>query len=239
MRNKMNLKYIAGLVLVAVVVFATSCKDDHIEPARSGVTDIDGNVYETVVIGTQVWMLQNLKVSRYRNGDPIPNLSDNGEWFNSRTVGAYCNFENDESNGAIYGHLYNFAASTDSRNIAPEGWHVPSMDEWQTLLDYLGGRPLALGKMKETGTAHWVVANPADDNSSGFTALPGSYRGTFGGYALLGNSAYWLSSTALPWVGSRTSQVFFYISWDSHNGGLAQGPDDENLGMSVRCIKDN
>jgi hypothetical protein len=87
----MNLKYIASDVLMAVAIFTICCREDHIEPARSGVTDIDGNVYDTVVIGTQVWMVQNLKVTKYRNGDPIANISDKTAWFNSRTMDVYCN----------------------------------------------------------------------------------------------------------------------------------------------------
>ena len=238
MRNKMNLKYIAG-VLLALAVFTVSCKEDDAEPTRSSVTDIDGNVYDTVVIGTQVWMVQNLKVTKYRNGDAIPKISDYTEWFNSRTTGVYGNYGGDESNGNIYGRLYNFAAATDSRNIAPLGWHVPSIDEWQTLVDYLGGVPVAIGKMKETGTSHWVESNPTDDNSSGFTALPGGYRWSFGYDAALGADGYWWTSTTF-----RSSEPLlhgsFHISWQFYDfNGVSGYNEDENLGMSIRCIKDN
>jgi uncharacterized protein (TIGR02145 family) len=115
------------------------------------VTDIDGNVYQTVTLGGQVWMAENLKVTRYRNGDPIPCVNDASAWSGLST-GAYCHYNNDFNNAAIYGRLYNWYAVSDSRNIAPGGWHVPTDTEWQTLVDLLGGSSVAGGKMKTTGT---------------------------------------------------------------------------------------
>ena len=96
------------------------------------VIDVDGNVYDTVVIGTQVWLAQNLKVTHYRNGDPIDSLDDNTEWCNT-TSGAYCNYNNDPNNAPAYGRLYNWYATSDSREIAPEGWHVATDAEWAAL----------------------------------------------------------------------------------------------------------
>lgn len=103
--------------------------------STSSVTDIDGNVYKTVKIGNQLWMAENLKVTRYRNGDAIPNRADDEEWDNS--TGAYCNYNNDTTNSGIFGKLYNWFAIDDSRKISPVGWHVPSDVEWQELIDYL------------------------------------------------------------------------------------------------------
>jgi len=147
------------------------------------MTDIDGNVYETVTIGTQVWMAENLKVTHYRNGNTILHIIDWFSWFT--LTGAYCEYDNDVNNVAVYGRLYNWYAVNDSRYIAPVGWHVPSDAEWLTLVDYLGGDTVADGKMKEIGTTHWVSPNTGATNESGFSALPGGYR-DYGGNSDMG-----------------------------------------------------
>ena len=133
-------------------------------------TDIDGNVYHAVVIGTQTWMVENLKTTKYSNGDPIPTA------VTSLTPGAYCMYNNDAvTYKADYGALYNWYAVADSRNIAPAGWHVPTKTDWTTLTDYLGGESVASGKLKENGSSHWLTPNTGATNSSGFTALPGGF----------------------------------------------------------------
>ncbi len=144
------------------------------------VMDIDGNVYRTVVIGDQVWMAENLRVTHYRNGDPIPNVTSNNSWTDL-TWGAYCYYENNPENDEVYGKLYNYYAVIDSRNIAIEGWHVPTDAEWVTLANYLGGLSVAGGKLKESGTEHWHFPNTGATNESGFTGLPGGYRDFSGG----------------------------------------------------------
>ncbi|MFH1894133.1 MAG: FISUMP domain-containing protein, partial [Candidatus Zixiibacteriota bacterium] len=204
--------------------------------ASSGtVTDIDGNVYQTVTIGTQVWMMENLKVIHYRNGDPIPHVTDGGTWV-GLTTGAYCAYNNDENNVATYGRLYNWYAVGDSRNIAPAGWHVPSDAEWQTLVDYLGGNRVAGGKLKEAGTTHWLSPNTGANNESGFSALPGGSR-LDGGLSFLGMGvvAHFWSST-LGGLGGivyhRTLGFGYseiYHSFGSHH---------KLFGFSVRCVRD-
>jgi uncharacterized protein (TIGR02145 family) len=134
------------------------------------VTDIDGNVYTTITIGTQVWTVENLKTSRYRNGVSIPNVTDDAAWA-AQTTGAYCNYNNNEGNVATYGRLYNWYAVADANNVAPAGWHVPSYAEWDVLRNYLGGMYIA-GQSKRSRLA-WLSPNTGADNSSGFTALPG------------------------------------------------------------------
>lgn len=121
------------------------------------MTDQEGNVYKIITIGTQTWMAENLRVTRYHNGDPITNVTGNGAWT-ILTAGACCTYGNTESNDVInlYGRLYNWFAVNDSRSIAPEGWHVPTDAEWTTLTTYLGGESVAAGKMKETGISHWL-----------------------------------------------------------------------------------
>jgi uncharacterized protein (TIGR02145 family) len=196
------------------------------------VTDIDGNIYQAVKIGTQWWMAENIKVTHYRNGDAIPNVTDSTEW-NNLVTGAYCNYDNDTNNAATYGHLYNWYAVNDSRNIAPEGWHVPSDAEWQTLIDYLGGDEVGGGKMKETGTTHWSSPNTGATNESGFSALPGGYRGYYGStYNCIGTNAYFWSS----------SESNSYDAWYRHLYGsylaIAHKNTYKECGLSIRCVRD-
>lgn len=200
--------------------------------AQWTVTDIDGNIYRTVKIGNQIWFAENLKVTHYRNGDAIPYVTDNTTW-GDLTTGAYCNYNNDVNNSTTYGHLYNWYAVTDSRNIAPAGWHIPTDAEWQTLVDYLGGDAVAGGKMKETGTIHWRSPNTGATNESGFSALPGGDRfanGTYFDY--VGSRGYWWSSTE---YGSSCAE-----SRDLNYGSseVYRITADGHFGFSVRCVRD-
>lgn len=211
-------------------MLTTSCKknDDNSNPALNGitVTDIDGNVYKTVTIGTQVWMAENLKTTKYRNGDPIPNITDNTAWKKLNS-GALCNFNNDANIGDKYGKLYNWYAVDDSRNIAPAGWHVPTDAEWTTLIDYLGGEKVAGGKLKEIGITHWNTPNTGATNETGFTALPGSYRSNDGRFDDIGISGMW-------WTTDYA--LFRFMDYDSN----AVDSDKElMLGLSVRCVKNS
>ncbi|MCP4704678.1 MAG: hypothetical protein GY865_08720 [candidate division Zixibacteria bacterium] len=196
------------------------------------VTDIDGNVYITAKIGDQTWMLQNLKVTNYRNGDPIPNVTDDGAWGGLST-GAYCEYDNDINNVSTYGRLYNWHAVDDSRNIAPEGWHVPTDAEWQTLVDYLGGVSVAGGKMKETGTTHWDSPNTGATNESGFSGLPGGYRyGTTGPF-------YYVGRTTLFWSSTEYFGLYaWYRTLDYSYSDIGRSNLFKNYGFSVRCVKD-
>jgi len=195
------------------------------------ITDIDGNVYKTVKIGTQVWMAENLKVTHYRNGAPIPNVTDNTAWSNL-TTGAYCNSDNSPDNAVVYGRLYNWYAVTDSRNLAPIGWHVPSDAEWQTLINYLGGDDVAGGKIKEAGTTHWSSPNTGATNESGFTALPGGYRGYYGYFYLLGDYATFWSSA------EDGSSHAWYRRLHYDTATVDRVPDGKQYGFSVRLVRD-
>jgi uncharacterized protein (TIGR02145 family) len=207
----------------------TSTKDDDVPPPDT-VSDIDGNVYNILEIGSQWWMAENLKVTHYRNGDPIPNVVDKTDW-NDLSSGAYCSYDNDDGNIAIYGLLYNWYAVDDSRIIAPEGWHVPSRAEWQILIDYLGGSNNAGGKMKESGTTHWRSPNTGATNESGFSALPGGARISLG-YFTLGGSAFFMSSTELG------SSSFWCLHLSYLYNRLAGEEWTKQSGLSVRCVKD-
>jgi len=200
------------------------------------VIDVDGNIYRTVKIGAQVWMAENLKVTHCRNGDAIPNVTDATEWCNL-TTGAYCNYANNASNADTYGSLYNWYAVSDSlsdsRNVAPAGWHVPSDAEWQTLVDYLGGEAVAGGKMKEAGTIHWNSPNIGATNESGFSALPGGYR-NYGGYGDVGSHAYFWSST--DYDSYSASSRSLNLSYSSPN--VFRDNYSRQIGHSVRCVRD-
>jgi uncharacterized protein (TIGR02145 family) len=192
--------------------------------------DIDGNQYNVVKIGNQVWTKENLNVSKYRNGDVIQQVTDPAQWANL-TTGAWCYYNNDPANGTIYGKLYNWYAVNDPRGLAPEGWHVPSDAEWTTLATYLGGESVAGGKMKETGTAHWPSPNSGATNSSGFTALPGGYlpNNTFYDIAQHG---YWWSSS------EQNSTTAWYQTVFSGNTITVRNTIAKASGFSIRCIKD-
>ncbi len=192
------------------------------------VTDIDGNVYKTVKIGNQVWMAENLKTTKYQNGDTIPTVKVDATWA-TLTTGAYCTYEN----GAItYGALYNWHAVADSRHIAPAGWHVPTYAEWTTLTDYLGGEDVAGGKLKETGTIHWIEPNSGATNSSGFTALPGGVRSTNTTFFGIGyNGDWWTASEASP-DGAWNRYLSYILPNVSKNSIL------KTNGFSVRCLRD-
>jgi len=195
------------------------------------VTDVDGNIYQTVTIGNQVWMAENLKVTHYRNGDPIPHVADFSTWA-SLSTGAYCAYNNDPVLVADHGRLYNWYAASDSRNIAPAGWHVATDAEWQTLIDYLGGLVVAGGKMKEVGLAHWSSPNAGATNSSGFTALPGGYRRNDGNFVAKSDYAYFWSSTEYS-NGYALFRALSYLDSQIHRYYFP------NLdGFSVRCIRD-
>jgi len=198
---------------------------------KTTVTDIDDNTYQTVKIGDQTWMAENLKVTHYRNGDPIPNVTDDTEWANI-TNGAYCAYDNDESNADVYGYLYNWFAVEDSRNIAPEGWHVPTNNEWETLVDYLGGYDVAGGKLKETGTTHWDSPNTGATNQVNFTGLPNGNRfygdGKFHG---LGGSGTFWSST-----GYNSGNAWSWMLIDNLSGIYNNSPA-KNHGKSVRLVR--
>jgi uncharacterized protein (TIGR02145 family) len=233
------------MVLLIPILTSIGCtKDDAPPPPVSGtVTDVEGNTYKTIQIGTQVWMAENLKVTKFRNGASIPFVSGKTNWqgLNVSKSPAYCHSEDDAGTAALYGRLYNWYAVKDSRGLAPAGWHVPSLDEWLTLMTFLGGKPVAGGKMKEAGTAHWLDPNQAD-NSSGFTALFVKTRtadGNFWGEVvpLRDNYAYWWTSTVVP--DNTNPDLRAYWAYLYNKAATAYtGGDFQNYGLSIRCVKD-
>jgi uncharacterized protein (TIGR02145 family) len=201
----------------------------------SSITDFEGNVYETVLIGTQVWMKENLKTTKYRYGLQIPNITNLTQWASAST-GAYCWYDNDQASYKdTYGALYNwFTVSTG--NLCPIGWHVPIDPEWTTLITYLGGETVAGGKLKETGIAHWASPNTGATDEKGFKALPGACRftGTLldpDGFAGIGSGGIWWSASEFDAATAWASCIVFNES-KIFKANLAK-----NVGNSVRCIK--
>ena len=191
--------------------------------APVGVTDIDGNFYHIVTIGNQVWMIENLKTTRFRNGDSIPRVPDAVQWSN-QTTAAYCEYNNDYANAGIYGNLYNWHAMNDARTISPEGWHVPTGLEYLALAEFVEYKAR---RLMEIGSVHWFN-NVVADNSSGYTALPGGYRDGEGVYKNLGFYASF-------WSADPNS-----FKWAINSPELMTSNIDvpKTYGISIRCIKD-
>lgn len=178
-------------------------------------------------------MAENLKVTHYRNGDAIPNVSDNAAW-SGLSSGAYCDPNNDENNVATYGRIYNRYTVDDSRGSVPAGWHVPTDDEWLELKDFLGGWNVAGGKLKEAGTAHWKDPNTGATNETGFTALPAGYRWFNGTFTEIGTEVYF-------WGGGINQSGNYnpaYLEYDDERFHFGGGDFRSTDGFSVRCIKD-
>lgn len=197
--------------------------------AKETVTDIDGNVYNVVTIGTQVWMVENLKVTRYRNGHPILNGIDGtkrGAYMGPFTLGVKYD-----------GILYNWFSVIDSRDIAPVGWHIPTDAEWTTLTAYCGGDSIAGGKLKEAGTTHWSSPNTGATNETGFTALPGRFIVQASPIPVNGIYSYWWSSSIDPVSGKFLIRSMWNTS-KQVSISLERSVDSQYSFYSVRCIKD-
>ena len=248
MKNRTGFNLIVLIALSLLIAFNSCGKDDD-EPGNptngktkavfnSNLTygtmiDQDGNKYRTITIGTQTWMAENLRTTKYRNGEDIPLITNNTAWT-QMTSGAYSNIKNTQNLDTIatMGRLYNWYAVTDSRNIAPSGWHIPSRSELSTLIAYLGAAN-AGDKLKETGTTHWSSPNSNATNESGFTAIPcGDRAHSDGKFYDLGSGFSCWSSTEY----SFDNAYYRSISYNFSSMGENQWP--KKLGLSVRCIKD-
>ncbi|HRH49371.1 MAG TPA: fibrobacter succinogenes major paralogous domain-containing protein [Panacibacter sp.] len=222
-----------------VLLLAISCKKENstiqtssIDINNSEQSRIPDTLYyagKAIGIGTQVWMTKNLDVSHYRNGDPIPQVTDPIAWA-ALTTGAWCYYP---AAGAIYGKLYNWYAVNDPRGLAPAGWHVPSDAEWTTLTTFLGGEAVAGGKMKETGTTHWTSPNYGATNSSGFTGLPGGFCYIDGTFNQLRYWGFWWSSTENYYINFADIRSLT-SNYGNFPGG---GYYNKHYGLSVRCVK--
>ena len=202
-------------------------------PAKiyGSMTDQQGNVYKTIVIGTQEWMAENLKTTVYRNGNAIDNIIENYQWLDL-TTGAWASYNNDNQYDCPYGKLYNWFAVADPRYLCPTGWHVPTDGEWTALTDYLGGEEFAGGKMKTTGTQYWLDPNQDATNESGFSGLPGGTRNLGGDFGDVISYGLWWSSSEYD----TGSAWFRDLDWYDGNANRSYGY--KQAGFSVRCLRD-
>lgn len=256
MKRKQNISILSSLLIAVFLVFAGSCKKDKSEPDNDTnektitpltygtLTDQDGNTYKTVTIGTQIWMAENLRTTKYNDSIPIPNVADGDQWEKLST-GAYCTYDNTESIETIatYGRLYNWYA-VNTGKLAPKGWHVPSDADWKKLEMYLGISQEQAdktgwrgtdegGKLKEIGIKHWESPNLMASNSSGFSALPGGYRGgdhgSFNHFGIFGN---WWSVTEI------NAGDAWFRGLVSDYGTIYRDGSPKDSGFSVRCVSD-
>lgn len=246
----MNKLFFKTLGIIASIVLLISCsKDDsdsESEPnnpingkstaifnssiSYNSMTDIEGNVYKTITIGTQTWMAENLRTTKYNDGTKIPNVIDYNEWDNL-TSGAYCNYDNKINSTTIgtYGRLYNWY-TVNTGKLSPTGWRIPNNSDWQTLINYLGGVEVAGEKLKEIGETHWTVGDGVT-NSSGFTALPGGVRYSQEYYGI-NDEGFWWSATE-----DYLSGLAYYQNLFSWTGEVRKHYGAKQYGFSVRCVQ--
>ncbi len=218
--------------IAMLIVLLLSCETGNpVGDNNDTVTDADGNKYKTVKIGTQVWMVENLKTTKYNDSSVIPCVADSTEWSNLNSPG-YCWYNNDETSFKnIYGALYNWH-TVNTKKLCPTGWRIPTKDEWDTLINYLGGVDVAGGKMKEVGLSHWDSPNTEATNISGFTALPGGYRISESTCYGIGQRCYLWSSTESAPKSAHGCGTYFMTAMASIIS------DSKETGYCVRCIKD-
>jgi uncharacterized protein (TIGR02145 family) len=238
MGNRLKTGIYLLVIVVSFLILAISCKkDDNDEPIA--VNDIDGNGYHAVTIGTQVWLLENLKTTKYNDGTAILQVTGDEKWVNLSTPG-YCWYNNNEvTYKAEYGALYNWF-TVNTGNLCPTGWHVPTDQDWHQLVLFLdpsavlaiNESTVAGGMMKETGTTHWESLNTGATNESGFTALPGGYRSFNGTFQNVGENGVWWSSSEYS-----SANAYYRLLYHFESGVLRRNFNKLN-GFSVRCLRD-
>ena len=233
-----NIFRISGVILLIVLIH--SCKKDEPSPPLT-VTDIDGNIYQTVTIGKQVWMKENLKTTKYRDGTDVPNVIEKSLWDNLTTP-AFCWYNNEIANKTTYGALYNWY-TINTGKICPDGWHVPTNVEFTTLATFLGGEDFAGIKLKEEGNIHWekyYYYDVISTNESGFTGLPGGERFTspftFGGFGRFGY--WWSSSEGRNSLVNPSQNLAHYRLLGYWIDDFSDHEDSKAFGLSIRCLKD-
>lgn len=223
---------LAATLLLLSFVFTGGCQKERLG-------DIDGNTYHTVRIGDQVWMSENLKTTRLNDGTPIEMITEYGAWADLESP-AYCWYNNDSLNGEPYGALYNWYV-VETERICPEGWHVPTDEEWNEMVGHLIDLNNIGGALKESGTSYWRSPNTGATNASGFTALPGGYRSFNGTFNLLRASGYWWSATQASWyhVSDQVPARVIFRSVQHDNNTLIRHISEKTNGFSIRCVKNN
>ena len=249
MKTTCKFRIFSFLFFILVFTLNYGCTDPVDKPDGSSlgtVKDKDGNVYKTIKIGSQVWMAENLKSTKYNNGTEIINVTSNIQWTNL-TTGAYCNYENLESNSAKYGRLYNWYA-VNTGKLAPAGWRVPTDEDWTVLVNYLIAKGYNYDGTKDinkiakslAATTDWTtstyigaVGNDLSiNNSIRFTALPGGFRYNDGSFESIGSVGVWWCSTEYNTSYAWFRDLYYY------NNFIDRGNENKNCGFSVRCVKD-
>jgi uncharacterized protein (TIGR02145 family) len=206
----------------------TRYSNQLLENTTSLVTDVDGNIYQSVKIGTQIWLKKNLMVTKYQNRDPINEVVLDGLWQNL-LIGGWSNIDNTSDNNETYGKLYNWFAVSDERKLCPQGWKIPSDDDWTVLTSYLGGLDVAGGKLKSTGITFWQIPNAWANNLSYFTGLPSGYRDELGVFFGVGYYGLWWSSTS---NGMEAWSRYIYNEFNY----ASKETFSKNRGLSIRCL---
>ena len=223
----------AGTAYGNEVSFTTTAGGGGIVTNPGAGVNFNGYTYTSIVLGNgQEWMAENLRTTTYANGELIPNVTTDGTQWSNLTTGAWAHYNNDNQYENPYGKLYNWYTVADPRNVCPTGWHVPTDEEYTLLTDYLGGEPVAGGKMKSTGTQYWLSPNTDATNESGFSGLPGGYRNYGGSFNDVGYSGNWWSSSELGTLSA------WFRCLDYEYGGVIRETDGKTIGFSVRCLRD-
>lgn len=257
MHSKYKSIYLSIIALLIVAVIINNCDSNDYNLTSTlfsnyeiqyggGVTDIDGNFYQSVIIGKQEWMTENLKTSQYRDGTIIPNVTSNTQWTNLSS-GAWAYYYNDESNHNSYGKLYNWFAVINNNGLCPDGWKVPDDDDWKQLERFLGMREAEVyaravnrgesqnigGLVKSKGTEYWQSPNRGATNESGFSGIPGGNRISGGNFNNISIHGFWWSSSEF------NSSNAWYRLLNYNISGISRGSLDKRYGLSVRCLKIN
>ena len=244
------MKHLEFVLIMSVTALLASCSKDSIDLTDSSnlngrtsaifnsslsygvVTDADGNIYKTIKIGDKTWMAENLRTTILNDSTSINWIPDEDVWASVSSSG-YCNYNNTKSLDTIatFGRLYNWYA-VDSEILAPEGWHIATLEEWQELANIVGGASAAAGILREAGLTHWMSDSFISSNMYGFTALPSGNRSNEGVYQNLGGSAYW-------WAADTYNTYYAYrMAITSGSNELVEGYLHKRFGFAVRCVKD-
>lgn len=222
----MNINNLSKLFIILTIISFAGCKKESLT-----VTDVEGNTYKTVSIAGKTWMAESLRTTKFSDGSSIPLVASGTPWA-SATSAAYINVDNSADNTPVYGRLYNWYAVADSRKLCPDGWHVPSNQEYIDMITALGGSSVAGGKMKETGTAHWNAPNGGATNQSGFTGRGAgyiNYLGVFKDFKYI--TGFWTSTQSTASTAYHVGLLFDLADCDNY-------AVDKRTGFQVRCIKD-
>jgi len=222
-----------GIMIMIFLKICTSCGS---RSEKEIVSDVDGNTYHTVEIGTQVWMTEDLKTTHFNDGEPILQVEEYDEWSKLYTP-AFCWYNNDSSNRSDYGALYNWYA-VNTGKLCPKGWHVPSDEEWNELSSYLTRREMRGGSLKEAGDNYWRKPNEGATNETGFTALPAGYRSYNGSFNLQRAGAFWWTSSLSNWwqPSDRVTEIVFHRNLRYNSQKLFRHVSEVSNGFCVRCI---